>query len=66
MWAKSRVLHEHGDREEDHARCFFATSSFGRPSMTSEGRYRRCFPHNWQVTSMEWNGNSLAPEGTSR
>jgi len=47
-------------------RCCRVTSWSGRPSKTSEGKYRCCFPHSGQVTIIDWNGNSFTAEGTAR
>ena len=49
-----------------HARCWRVTSWSGRPRKTSVGRYRRNSPQRGHSTVMDWNGNSLTPDGTSR
>jgi hypothetical protein len=48
------------------SRCWRVTNWSGRPRKTSDGRYRCCFPHNGQVTIIDWNGNSFTPEETGR
>src|ERR1039457_6952266 len=47
-------------------RCWRLTSASGRPRKTSDGRYRRSSPQSGHSTVMDWNGNSLTPDGMSR
>jgi hypothetical protein len=39
---------------------------FGRPRVISDGKYRCSSPQKRQATTIEWNGNSFTPAGTSR
>ena len=58
-----------GVRVEHHfftARCWRVTSWSGRPRKTSEGKYRRNSPQRGHLTVIDWNGNSLTPDGMSR